>query len=154
MDKREIDPTKMSLQITGMTCAACANRVERGLNQLPGVVQATVNLALETAQVEYDPKQVDIADIQDRVSRLGYGATVKAEGETGDESREQEIPTANASLFDLRRANVPAAVVDGQSFQFYGLDLDARLFDESARAVCAGSSGSILGRRSILRRRL
>lgn len=91
MDKREIDPTKMSLQITGMTCAACANRVERGLNQLPGVVQATVNLALETAQVEYDPKQVDIADIQDRVSRLGYGATVKAEGETGDESREQEI---------------------------------------------------------------
>jgi P-type Cu+ transporter len=47
-----------NLQITGMTCAACASRIEKGLNKLEGVSKAMVNLALETATVEYHPSVV------------------------------------------------------------------------------------------------
>ena len=41
-------------QITGMTCAACATRIEKGLNKMDGVEEATVNLALKKL-VKYDP---------------------------------------------------------------------------------------------------
>ena len=47
----------VELPITGMTCASCANRVERNLNQLEGV-SATVNYATEKARVEFDPHTV------------------------------------------------------------------------------------------------
>lgn len=85
------DAKEANLQITGMTCAACANRIEKGLNRLPGVVQATVNLALETAHVKYDPSQVQIADLENKVNQLGYKAAVKQDDENHEDSREQEI---------------------------------------------------------------
>lgn len=60
------------LQITGMTCAACSTRVERGLNKLAGVDTANVNLALENASVTYDPEQVTEKDIEKKIQDLGY----------------------------------------------------------------------------------
>jgi P-type Cu+ transporter len=47
----------LELPITGMTCASCANRIERKLNKLDGVT-ATVNYATETATVDFDPAAV------------------------------------------------------------------------------------------------
>ncbi|CAG9622043.1 heavy metal translocating P-type ATPase [Sutcliffiella rhizosphaerae] len=61
------------LQITGMTCAACSTRVERGLNKLSGVENATVNLALEHASVTYHPDQITEKEIEKKVEDLGYG---------------------------------------------------------------------------------
>ncbi|MEB3100103.1 heavy metal translocating P-type ATPase [Ferviditalea candida] len=66
-------------QISGMTCAACANRIEKGLNQLPGVTAANVNFALETAHVEFSPSSVTIEEMMDKVERLGYKAVPKAD---------------------------------------------------------------------------
>ncbi|WP_404433281.1 heavy metal translocating P-type ATPase [Sutcliffiella horikoshii] len=60
------------LQITGMTCAACSTRVERGLNKMAGVETANVNLALENAAVTYDPKQVSEKEIEKKIQDLGY----------------------------------------------------------------------------------
>jgi Cu+-exporting ATPase len=65
-----------TMQITGMTCAACANRIEKGLGKLEGVSQATVNFALEQASVSFDPKKVDLQQLEHKVEALGYG-TVK-----------------------------------------------------------------------------
>ncbi|WP_298832440.1 heavy metal translocating P-type ATPase [uncultured Planococcus sp.] len=59
--------------ITGMTCAACANRVEKGLQKLPGVSEASVNFATEKAAVVYDDEQATMADVQNKVEQLGYG---------------------------------------------------------------------------------
>jgi Cu+-exporting ATPase len=67
------------LQLIGMTCAACANRIEKGLNKLPGVSKATVNFALETARVEYFPDALTTEDIIQKVEKLGYRATPKQE---------------------------------------------------------------------------
>ena len=64
---------KETLNITGMTCAACANAVERSVRKLEGVESASVNLAVETLTVEYDETAVDIKDVKDAVIRAGYG---------------------------------------------------------------------------------
>src|SRR4051812_6782078 len=70
---------KTEFDITGMTCAACATRIEKGLNKLNGVSKANVNLALEKATVEYNPSSLSKNEIIQKVEALGYGAIVKEE---------------------------------------------------------------------------
>ncbi|WP_393959916.1 heavy metal translocating P-type ATPase [Priestia megaterium] len=83
---------KAEFTITGMTCAACSTRIEKGLNKLEGVTKATVNLALETASVEYSPSQIASQDITQRVEKLGYGAKLKSEEKEEEQSyREKEL---------------------------------------------------------------
>ncbi len=60
-----------TLQISGMTCAACAVRIEKGLNKLPGISQANVNLSMEIAHIEFTPSLISIADIQQKIDQLG-----------------------------------------------------------------------------------
>ena len=61
-----------NLQISGMTCAACATRIEKGLNKLEGVETANVNLALEKSAIKFDPAKINIVDIQKKIQDLGY----------------------------------------------------------------------------------
>lgn len=70
---------KVELVLTGMTCAACATRIEKGLNKMEGVLSTNVNLALEKAAVEYNPSIVSPAEMTQKVEKLGYGASVKSE---------------------------------------------------------------------------
>jgi len=58
--------------VTGMTCAACAGRIERVLKRVPGIVAASVNLATETAQVDGDAR-VTPAAIEAAIAKAGYG---------------------------------------------------------------------------------
>ncbi|KAA9012537.1 heavy metal translocating P-type ATPase [Niallia endozanthoxylica] len=84
---------KQELEITGMTCAACSARIEKGLNKMDGVIQANVNLALEKATVEYNPSTITVKDMIQKVENLGYGAIVKSD-ETKQEAvdhRQKEI---------------------------------------------------------------
>lgn len=63
---------KSSFKVQGMTCAACAARIERVLTKMEGISEANVNLALEKATVEYDSAKISVADIERKVSGLGY----------------------------------------------------------------------------------
>ncbi len=63
----------VDLAITGMTCASCANRIERTLNGLDGV-SATVNYATEQASVDFDPRQASADDLVGAVASAGYQA--------------------------------------------------------------------------------
>ena len=86
---------KAEFDITGMTCAACSARIEKGLNKLDGVVKANVNLALEKASVEYNPGVLGKNEIIKKVEALGYGASVKEEANANDaaDHRQREIET-------------------------------------------------------------
>ena len=64
--------TRVDLPIEGMTCGACAARIERGLNRLDGVASASVNLAAERATVVYDPEVTGPPAFAEKVSALGY----------------------------------------------------------------------------------
>ena len=82
---------KMEFDITGMTCAACANRIEKVLSKMEGIATTNVNLALEKATVEFNPSQVAIADIITKVEKLGYGAHRKEDGQESVDYREKVI---------------------------------------------------------------
>ncbi|HXW98309.1 MAG TPA: heavy metal translocating P-type ATPase [Methanomicrobiales archaeon] len=63
---------KAELKVTGMTCATCAVTIEKSLEGVEGVTKAEVNLGLERAVVEYDPRKAKLADLQKAVADAGY----------------------------------------------------------------------------------
>ena len=68
---------QISLPVLGMTCANCALAIERALRKLPGVGEASVNLALEQATVRYDPAQVQLPALIKAVEDAGYQVVVE-----------------------------------------------------------------------------
>ncbi|MGF7015090.1 Cu+-exporting ATPase [Ornithinibacillus bavariensis] len=61
-----------SLGITGMTCAACSNRIEKTLNKMDGV-EAQVNLTTEKASIDYNPEKTSLDEITKKIENIGYG---------------------------------------------------------------------------------
>jgi Cu+-exporting ATPase len=97
------------LAVTGMTCAACAARIEKKLNRLDGV-SATVNYATSKATVHVAPSQVDASSIDvltKTVDDLGYGAVLVS---TDDGSRSTIEIATDTHVDDIRRRLVVAAV--------------------------------------------
>ncbi len=100
-------PRKVELGLTGMTCAACAARIEKSLNRLPGVT-AAVNFATETAAVAFDPAKVTPDGLLAQVAKAGYGASIRT-----DPTRDREADKARKAmeLAALRRELVLAALL-------------------------------------------
>lgn len=69
------EPHKIELAIQGMTCAACATRIEKGLSKISGVSSANVNLAMERATVRFNPTETDVSQMIKKVVDLGYQAS-------------------------------------------------------------------------------
>ncbi len=84
----------MKLQIMGMTCAACAARIEKGLKNLPGVSDASVNFALETATLKFSGEQLSVSDVTEKINQLGY----------------QVIPDGNDKSSQLRHKKIQLAI--------------------------------------------
>ncbi|MEI6432791.1 MAG: cation transporter, partial [bacterium] len=102
------------LPITGMTCAACANRIERVLKRQAGVADASVNFATERATIHYNPGQTDIDHLIEAVENAGYGAippqSESAETETTDSNTALK-EAEQAQYQDLRRRFLVAAIL-------------------------------------------
>ncbi len=60
------------ISIGGMTCAACANRIEKGIGKLDGVVNANVNFATEKLTVQYNKKDITLSEIENAIAKIGY----------------------------------------------------------------------------------
>ena len=95
---------KVRFQIEGMTCQACASRIEKVLNKKDFVAEAGVNFASEEAQVVFDDSQTSAADIAKIIEKTGYGAKEKTE-----EALPQPEETAHVSwrLWLLFAINIP-----------------------------------------------
>ncbi|MBD3919096.1 copper-translocating P-type ATPase [Paenibacillus sp. PR3] len=98
---------EVDFKLVGMTCAACAARIEKGLSRIPGVSKATVNFALETAHVEYSAAQVSVADMTQKVEQLGYKAFRKEEEEAKGDHKEKEIRHKKLQLLLSAVLSVP-----------------------------------------------
>ncbi len=68
----ELPTDTATLSVSGMTCAACAGRIERVLNKVPGVAEARVNLATEKASVRFDRAQVQQPQLVEAIEKAGY----------------------------------------------------------------------------------
>lgn len=69
--------TKKKLNITGMHCSGCADRVTKVLNELEGVRSAEVSLDNEEAAVAYDEDQTDSSQLKEAVEKAGYNAELQ-----------------------------------------------------------------------------
>src|SRR5829696_10259890 len=94
------------LPIEGMTCASCVRRVEKGLEKVPGVTAANVNLATERASVAYDPAVADLATLRTAVERAGYRV-----GEIPD------VAETPAAQHHVARSAPAAEVVDKRALE-------------------------------------
>lgn len=139
-------------KLEGMTCAACANRIEKGLNKMPGVTNASVNFALETATVEYSPAEVSVADMQSKVKQLGYKAVAQSDEEEHADTRNAGGPEAKTKIDRFGHSVDPAVVGDGCALFVYILDLPAGPVHESVVSVGFGDAGTVLHRMAVLRR--
>ncbi len=102
----------VELAITGMTCASCANRIERKLNKLDGVV-ATVNYATEKAKVTF-PEAITPAQLVETVEQAGYAATlprVPTGSTTGEEGGDESIDPLLQRLVVSAALSLPVVVL-------------------------------------------
>ena len=100
---------QLKLSISGMTCAACSARVERGLNKMSGIESATVNLPLARGIVVYDPKVVSSAEIVAKIEDIGYGATPIIDERPSD-TADREKNEREAEIQKYRRWVIISAV--------------------------------------------
>ncbi len=99
---------RVELPITGMTCASCANRVQRTLNTLDGVT-ATVNYATERAAVDYDPDAVAAERLVAAVASAGYEAALPSDGTAAP--AEPDDPAASLRLRVAAVLSVPTLLL-------------------------------------------
>ncbi|GAA3828490.1 heavy metal translocating P-type ATPase [Nocardioides panacisoli] len=113
-------PHEIELAITGMTCASCANRVERKLNRLDGVT-ATVNYATEKAKVSF-PAELTPDDLVATVEQAGYGARLPAAEKSDDEAAPDPTDRLRQRLLVSAALTVPVialAMVPAWQFTYW-----------------------------------
>ena len=95
-------PSKVTIPVTGMTCAACSSRVQRALAKTPGVTEASVNLMMENAVVGYDPSAVDPGALVEVIRDTGYGAEIASAERTAFEEQEAQDRAQEEEFRELR----------------------------------------------------
>jgi len=86
-----VQTDRAEFDVFGMTCAACSSRIEKVLNKQEGIELATVNLANETATIEYNPGLIGESGVIDVIKRLGYDAKERANKEEKQSQKDKQI---------------------------------------------------------------
>ncbi|SCY34042.1 heavy metal translocating P-type ATPase [Alkaliphilus peptidifermentans] len=89
---------KITLKIAGMTCTACASRVEKTLNKLEGVINASVNFAVEKVTVEYDPQKIRLSQMKNKISDSGYELILEEEKSNDVDEDEVKMQKAKKTM--------------------------------------------------------
>ncbi|MCY7336034.1 MAG: heavy metal translocating P-type ATPase [Chamaesiphon sp.] len=119
----------LNLKLKGMSCASCANSIERALLNVPGVVEGNVNFSSDRATVRYDPQQTNINIITKAVVDIGYEAQIipadlGIEDDAGN--REQQLEERNLQRRVLVGAILSILLVIG-SLSHFSLTLPSSL---------------------------
>ena len=120
---------KLSLPVTGMSCAACAARIEKGLNRAPGVQVASVNFANSEATVRFDPSRTNPDALADVVRDAGYGIrqapptdAAGSEQDWEQKERQEEVREIWKRLGVALLFGVPTAAIGMTHLAFTGSD--------------------------------
>lgn len=119
-----IAPQSVQLQLHKMTCAACAGHIEKALNKLPSVT-ATVNVATETAKVNFIPGLVTTGNLIDAVIDAGYGASeISESSHTEEKARRLAAYQTELRLFWISSAlTLPLVLQMGAMFSGHDMDM-------------------------------
>jgi Cu+-exporting ATPase len=125
---------KATINVTGMTCAACSARVQRTLEKTPGVEQATVDLMTATANVAYDPGLTRIDELIERIRATGYGADARTAGASALQEQDAQEQARTEEFRELRNKAVVALIAGALAML-----LSMPLMAHSAHNSVAGS---------------
>ncbi|XKF66581.1 heavy metal translocating P-type ATPase [Virgibacillus necropolis] len=112
---------KTEFDVFGMTCAACSTRIEKVLNKQDGVQQASVNLANETATIEYKSNLITPADMIGKIQKLGYDAKARADEENKQKYKEKQLKGMRIKLIISAILSIPLLATMLNHFQ--GVDI-------------------------------
>ena len=101
---------RLDLPVDGMTCASCASRIEKGLDQLGGVAEAHVNFGTKRATVVYNPDATGLDEFEATVTALGYSVPHPQ----GDEERDpeaEELRTLRPRLYVAIALSIPVLLI-------------------------------------------
>jgi Cu+-exporting ATPase len=93
---------KVTIPVSGMTCAACSARVQRTLSRTPGVSEANVNLMLRNAVVQFDPAATSPEQLVEKIRETGYGAELASPDRTAFEEQEAQDRAQEEEFRELR----------------------------------------------------
>ncbi len=114
------DVREVTFGVTGMTCASCVGRVERALEKVPGVLEASVNLATEKATVGYIAGEVEPRELERAVEGAGY-AVIREEEPSMEDSHEREYRKLRADF--VLAAALTALILLGSLPHMFGFML-------------------------------
>ena len=106
IDQKNGQSARLTIPVSGMTCAACAGRVQRALEKQPGVLDAAVNLVMENATVGFDPGVTAPEKLVDAIRATGYGAELAAQDRSAFEEQSAQERAQAEEYRDLRRKAV------------------------------------------------
>ncbi len=102
---------KVSLSVGGMTCVACQIRVQRALDKEPGVIQASVNLMLKSAEVTYDPGTTSPDAVRQAITQTGYEAEINSPDHTDQDEQAQQEQTQAEEFRSFRNKAVVSGIL-------------------------------------------
>ncbi len=138
-----VRPEKAEFDIRGMTCASCSQRIEKVLNKMTGIELATVNLATESAKVEYLAGSVSEDDITAKVKKLGYEAIPKKDSAEQEDYREQEFQQKLRKFVISAVLTLPFVYM--MIAQVTGLPMPAIFENEWVQLILAGAVQFYIG---------
>ncbi|MCY7324179.1 MAG: cation transporter, partial [Phormidesmis sp. CAN_BIN36] len=100
-----------TLKLQGMSCASCARSVEDAMRSVPGVAEVNVNFGAEQANIQYDPKQTDLEQIQQAIVDAGYSSYSLQDQEFITDETEVEKTARLREFRQLRQKIIVAGVI-------------------------------------------
>src|SRR6266511_1488935 len=101
---------RLDLPVDGMTCASCASRIEKGLDQLGGVAEAHVNFGTKRATVVYNPDATGLDEFEATVTALGYSVP-HPEGDEERDPEAEELRTLRPRLYVAIALSIPVLLI-------------------------------------------
>ncbi len=112
----------ITIDVIGMTCAACSARVEKALSKNEGIINPVVNLLQQKATIEFNPEKINIDEIIKIIEKAGYKAEIELERDTDREKelREKEIKSLKTSFIISALLSIP--LFSAMFFHMAGVD--------------------------------
>jgi Cu+-exporting ATPase len=98
------------LRLKGMSCASCANTIEKAINKLAGVAECSVNFATAQGKVAYNPQKTNLQEIQQAVTDAGYEAVPPQETERSEDSDAESVQVVNLGIQGMSCASCANAI--------------------------------------------
>ncbi|RDW19418.1 heavy metal translocating P-type ATPase [Oceanobacillus chungangensis] len=134
---------KSHLDVFGMTCAACSTRIEKVLNKQAGVTLANVNLATESASIEYNPGMIDEAEIIRKIQKIGYDAKPKEDKQEKQTHKERQLKLMKTKLIISAVLSLPLLLT--MLVHLFGMNIPELLMNPWFQFILATPVQFIIG---------